>query len=103
MANDTFYATMNMAGINSQIIYASNKIYSVERRLYPKEFGLSPTKEHLKRRFLKMNMPPSVREKRQQMAGTLSRQPRYYYRPKDSKTRFYCQNSQKFCLSHLKA
>ena len=40
-----FYAMMNMAGVNSQIIYASNnKLYSITRRFYLRDLALSLTR-----------------------------------------------------------
>lgn len=108
-----FYALMNMAGVNTQIIYASNnKIYNITRRLFLRELALSLTEDHLKRRSLEKNVPPSVRERRQEVAGTLpvreeippGTRKRCFFCAKDSKTKYYCKKCQKFvCLTHLQA
>lgn len=66
-----FYSMMNMAGVNSQIIFAcNNKTYKIERRLYLRDVGLSLTREYLERRSHETNVPRSVRERRQEVAGT---------------------------------
>ena len=107
-----FYAMMNMAGVNSQIIYAANnKKYNIKRRLFLRDLALSLTKE---RRSLESNVPPNVRMRRQEVAGTSQEQvpeemppgtrKRCFFCKKDSKTRFSCKKCKKYvCLSHLQA
>lgn len=111
-----FYSMMNMAGVNSQIIYAcNNNVYDIQRRLYLRELALNLTKNHLVRRSMETNVPRSVRERRQEVAGTASVQnnqelppagirKRCFFCKKDSKTKYYCQKCKKFiCLTHLQA
>lgn len=66
-----FYALLNMAGVNSQIIYTvNNKKYSIERRSYLKGLAIELTKQHLERRSLELNVPRAVRDRRQDYSGT---------------------------------
>ncbi|KAB0803065.1 hypothetical protein PPYR_00035 [Photinus pyralis] len=110
------YALLNIAGVNSQLIYAANnKQYSMIRRLYLKKLAIELTKPYLIRRSCETNVPRAVRDRRQEYAGTSSNfQPteqitpgtrkRCFFCVKDSKTRFFCKKCNKFvCLSHLKA
>lgn len=108
-----YYAMMNIAGVNAQVIYSSNnKQYDLIRRSFLRNLALSLTSDQLTRRSFEMNVPPLVRERRQEAAGTLNTDPEYppgtkkrcFLCKKDSKTRFYCQKCHKFlCLSHLQA
>lgn len=110
-----FFSMMNMAGVNSQIIFAcNNKTYKIERRSFLRDIGLSLTKEHLARRSYETNVPRSVRERRQEVAGTQENmkneeiQPgtrrRCFFCKKDSKTKYFCKKCKKFvCLSHMEA
>lgn len=66
-----FHSIMNMAGVNSQVIYASNySVYNVRRRTVLRNLVLSLTKDNLEPRSLQINVPPLVREKRQEPSGT---------------------------------
>lgn len=108
-----FYSLMNVAGINSQIIYvANNQSSSVVRRLYIKQLALALTDQHLKRRSMMENIAPAIRKRRQEVAGTSADVPRgdpnapnvkkrCHLCTKDSKTRFFCKKCKQFiCLSH---
>lgn len=54
---------MNMPGVTAHIIYSSNnKLYKMKRRL--------SLREHLQRRNMESNVPPNVRERKQEVAGT---------------------------------
>lgn len=60
-----FFSLLNMAGVNSQIIFASNtKTYDIERREYLIDLGLNLAKRHMIRRSLETSVPPNVRERR---------------------------------------
>ncbi|PSN42458.1 hypothetical protein C0J52_18913, partial [Blattella germanica] len=66
------YALLNIAGINSQVIYIfNNQMKNSVRRMYLKELAIGLTVDHLKRRAALTNLPREVREKRQEVAGTL--------------------------------
>lgn len=109
-----FYALLNVAGINSQIIYVANNpdIKSIERRQFLRKLSFDLTEEHLKRRSMELNVPIPVRERRQEVAGTsqptnrdafitLGKRKRCYLCHADNKSKYYCFKCQKFvCLQH---
>lgn len=69
-----FYSLLNVAGVNSQIIYiAKNTTTTCIRREYLKELALSLTSEELQRRSLLTNINPEIRLRRQEVAGTSTR------------------------------
>lgn len=109
-----FYALLNMAGTNSQIMFAANNPDAAPpiRRQFLKTLAINLSEDHLKRRSLQQNLPRVVRERRQEVAGTSLNvvQPeeipqgirkRCHCCLKDSKTKYYCFKCKKFiCLSH---
>lgn len=109
-----FYALLNMAGVNSQIIFAANNVSipKIKRRAFIKQLSLALTQEHLQRRSLEKNVPPQVRERRQDVAGTSQQQAtlnvnvtssrkRCHFCHSDSKTKYFCKQCKKFvCLPH---
>lgn len=108
------YGLMNVAGVNSQIVFsANNPNTKLIRRLYLKELSTLLTAEHVQRRSMMRNLPPEVRTRRQEVAGTAQQaaimadqlpvgtRKRCYMCRKDSKTKYHCKYCQKFiCLSH---
>ncbi|KAJ8928171.1 hypothetical protein NQ314_019290 [Rhamnusium bicolor] len=106
------YALMNVAGINSQIIHtANNPLINMKRQDYLKTIARELIDEHLKYRSMLTNVPPSVKRRRQEAAGTSQEHPQQPIegsrkrceecQGKDNKTRYYCKNCFKFlCLSH---
>lgn len=108
-----FYSLLNVAGVNSQIIYiANNTTTTCRRREYLKELALSLTSEELQRRSLLTNINPEIRPRRQEVAGTSTRAEQADQFPpgtrrgcflckKDSKTKYSCKYCHKFiCLRH---
>lgn len=107
-----FYALMNVAGINSQIVHVANNQTSLIRRMYLKQLAVELIDEHLKRRTMMKNLNPTIRQRRQEVTGILPEVPRAnpetpnvkkrcYLCKKDSKTRYFCKICKKFiCLSH---
>jgi hypothetical protein len=66
-----FYILMNIASINSQIIFIANNNEtkgSIVRRKYLKKLALSLTDEYLKRRATLTNLPPEVRQRKEVQA-----------------------------------
>lgn len=108
-----FYALMNVAGINSQIIYISNNPNTKSvRRKYLKQLAVGLADQHLKRRSFMKNIAPAVRQRRQEVAGTsqdvsredqqapISRK-RCYMCKNNNTTRYFCAICKKFlCLKH---
>lgn len=69
-----FYYLMNLAGINSQIIHASNnQNVQIIRRKYLKQLAVGLVDQQLKRRSFMTNIAPAIRQRRQEVAGTLRR------------------------------
>lgn len=108
-----FYGMLNVAGVNSQIIFLANNINdNICRKSYLRDLALALTNEHVVRRSLLANLPTEVRQRRQAVAGTSSQtitadsvpqgtRKRCFMCTKDSKTKYYCQQCKKFiCLSH---
>ena len=108
-----FYALLNIAGINSQIVYLSNNSNKeVIRRVYLKKLSAELAEDHQKRRSMQLNIAPSIRQRRQEVAGTSVEHPRgdpvlptirkrCYFCTKDTKTRYFCKLCKRFlCLSH---
>ncbi|KAK9736145.1 Transposase IS4 [Popillia japonica] len=70
------YALMNVAGINSQIIYtANNPKTTILRRHYLKSLARELIDEHLKFRSTLRNLPPEVKRRRQEFSGTFQEPP----------------------------
>lgn len=108
-----FFGLMNVAGVNSQIIFTSNNIDTkTSRRIYLRQLSNALTSEHQHRRAVVTNLPPEVRLRRQEAAGVAVQAVRADQLPegirklchlcrKESKTRYYCKYCFKFiCLKH---
>lgn len=108
-----FYSLLNIGAINSYIIYLqNNSTEEIFRREYLKRLSFSLTENHLQRRSNLKNLPPAIRERRAEVAGTTSECPkgdlcdtdvrkRCYFCVKQSKTRYFCEICKKFlCLKH---
>jgi hypothetical protein len=66
-----FYILINIASINSQIIFIANNNEtkgSIVRRKYLNKLALSLTDEYLKRRATLTNLPPEVRQRKEVQA-----------------------------------
>lgn len=110
------YSILNVAGINSQIIYTANnsgRAGDIIRRNYLKNLALELTEEHLHRRSLETNVPPDVRLRRQDVAGTSVQnqvqqslpagiRKRCFHCKSDNKTRYYCEVCKKFLFTTCK-
>uniref|UniRef100_A0A1B6E438 PiggyBac transposable element-derived protein domain-containing protein n=1 Tax=Clastoptera arizonana TaxID=38151 RepID=A0A1B6E438_9HEMI len=107
------FAMLNVAGVNSQIIFSANNPTKKKfRRVYLKELASELTSAHVNRRSLLTNLPPEIRKRRQEVAGTSIQaenvdqfppgtRRRCYLCKKDSKTKYSCKYCLKFiCLSH---
>ncbi|KAL3274024.1 hypothetical protein HHI36_015442 [Cryptolaemus montrouzieri] len=66
---------MNIAGINSQVIYTSNNKdpgNDLNRRHFLTKIALDLLDPHLKLRATETNIPQAVQQRRQEVAGTLA-------------------------------
>jgi hypothetical protein len=108
-----FYALLDFAGINAQVIFASNVEIQMKRRQFLKSLAMDLMKEHrgeraacshasrelrtkLKRRITSPAREPE--EKHPKLQGRLAICPR----SKDMKTKYMCQKCEKFlCLPHV--
>lgn len=109
-----FYSLMNVAGINSYIIYTQNNpSIKTNRRQFLEELSYDLINEHLRRRAVHMNLPRLIRLRiaeilkldnyecattaKKNTSGRCS----YCSSKKNRKTRYNCTNCQKFfCLEH---
>ncbi|XP_069692711.1 piggyBac transposable element-derived protein 4-like [Periplaneta americana] len=87
-----FYALLNVAGINSLVIYQSNKSERVIRREFLKRLSEEMVLDHMKRRLTMENLPRSLRSRISGYVGEETPMPGPP--PKKSRTRCgYCPSS----------
>ncbi|KAL3288791.1 hypothetical protein HHI36_003225 [Cryptolaemus montrouzieri] len=112
-----FYALMNIAGINSQLMQTANNEdpgNDLKRRHFLKKLALDSLDPHLKLRATETNVPQAVKQRRQEASGTLANTDqqlempgnirRYCFECKNkNKSRYYCRKYKKFvCLKDAK-
>lgn len=112
-----FFSLLNIAGINSQVVHVSNHPdpkSDLKRRIFLKQIALTLIDEHLQRRSYQKNVPETVRQRRQDVAGTSEASSNVEEIPEGTrkycsgcknknKSRFYCQKCKSFvCLKHAK-
>lgn len=108
-----FYSLMNLAGINSQIIHASNnQNIQIIRRKFLKQLAVGLVDQQLKRRSFMTNIAPAIRQRRQEVAGTSEEvrrveqqaaigRKRCHMCKNNNTTRYFCKICKKFlCLKH---
>ena len=108
-----FYNLLNIAGINSQVIYASNNPdKKILRRLFLRQLANDLVKPHLQVRSAMSNIPRSLRLRLQEISGSniepdvpqnvLPGRCAYCTSKKNRKTRFQCYKCNKYmCLEHI--
>ncbi|KAL3287389.1 hypothetical protein HHI36_001862 [Cryptolaemus montrouzieri] len=108
---------MNIAGINSQVILTANNEdpgNDLKRRHFLKKIALDLLDPHFKLYATETNVPQTVQQRRQEVAGTSANNDqqlempgnirKYYFECKNkNRSRYYCQKCKKFvCLKHAK-
>lgn len=109
-----FYGAMNVAGINSYIIYTCNNTNekNIARRVFLEQLGYDLLKDHIMRRAQQENIPRRIRFRLAEICSlqTGDQEPRrdvhgrcnYCTSKKNRKTRYRCYQCPKFmCLEHL--
>lgn len=108
-----FYASLNIAAINSLIIYKNNNNSKTKRKKFLKNLGLGLVVEHLKLRQNVSVLPRELRKKIEKFVGESSGEPpakkpnirkRCQDCPakKDRKTNYTCESCNKhICLEHV--
>ncbi|GIY52569.1 piggyBac transposable element-derived protein 4 [Caerostris darwini] len=106
-----FYALLNIAGINSQILHTCNngETKQMARRSFLKELAISLTDKEIKRRGVLTNIVPEIKPVRQEVAekhATVDQFPpgirkKCFKCNINRKTRFFCDMCRRFiCLEH---
>lgn len=108
-----FYSLMNIAGVNSQIIYVSNNSNTnITRHQYLKELALNLTEDNLRRRGSCQHLPREMKERIRDITDCLltsetsehyppGTRRKCYFCKKNNKTRYTCKLCKKFiCLKH---
>jgi hypothetical protein len=108
-----FYAHLNVAGINAQVIFASNVETQIKRRQFLRRLAMDSMKEHRGEHAARSHVSRELRTKLKQRITSPSREPEEK-RPKlqgrcaicplsnDRKIKYMCQKCEKFlCLQHV--
>lgn len=109
-----FYTMLNVAGINSQVIfYANNPDLNLLRRNYLRELANQLIRPHLESRAIAPFIPTSMKLRLQEICGMRQDFDQEERRPgrcsfcswkKNRKTRFFCCLCNKYmCLEHITA
>lgn len=107
-----FYSAMNVAGINSYIVYNSNTQTKIDRRRFLENLGFQLLDEHIRRRAQQQNIPRTIRLRLAEICGieteNIAPENRIYGRctycstKKSRRTKYTCRNCKKYlCLEHL--
>nr|CAI5851506.1 unnamed protein product [Callosobruchus analis] len=106
------HSCLNVAGINSYIIYKANLQKIVPRKKFPEDLGYELLQEHNVRRSLQQTIPRTIRWRLTESYGgsveNIPTQNQTHERcafcngKKSRKTRFVCTHCRKYmCLEHL--
>lgn len=107
-----FYSALNVAGINSYIIYNSNNQTKINRRKFLENLGFQLLDPHIRRRAQQQTIPRIIRSRLSQMCGieTNNVVPQnqthgrctYCSTKKSRRTKYSCRKCKKYlCLEHL--
>lgn len=106
-----FYSMLNVAGINSYVVYFGNKNPKLVRREFLKNLSLDLVREHVMTRATSSNIPHGIRERASAFLGTTVQreQPQKGKRGrckkcvrKNRKSQYYCCKCYAFlCLEHI--
>ncbi|KAB0805147.1 hypothetical protein PPYR_02117, partial [Photinus pyralis] len=108
-----FYNLLNVAGINSQVVYVSNNPdKKILRRRFLRQLGNDLVKPHLQVRSAMINIPRTLKLRLQEITGmniepevpqpVLPGRCAYCTSKKNRKTRFQCHRCNKYmCLEHI--
>ncbi|KAJ8965808.1 hypothetical protein NQ317_000436 [Molorchus minor] len=108
-----FYELLNVAGINTCIVFKSNNQTSIRRRKFLELLGYELIQDHISRRSTNKRLPRTIRLRLQEMCGKETENVPANQNPiygrcllcsskKNRKTRYKCLKCSRFlCLEHL--